>query len=60
MYSLSEQEKGDLGLVLPKKFIEARNDAIAKGLIKDDNIKAKFYLEVESLGPGGLGSELLG
>jgi hypothetical protein len=45
MYTLSEQEKGDLGLVLPKKFIKARNDAIAKGLIKDHSIKAVFNLD---------------
>ncbi len=37
MYSLSEQEEGDLGLMLPKIFIEARNSAKAKGLLPDNS-----------------------
>lgn len=39
MYCLSEQVEGDLGLMIPKKFIEARNDAISKGLIEDETKK---------------------
>ena len=41
MYSLSEQQQGHLGLMVPKKFIQARDIAIAKGLIsnhEDDNV----------------------
>lgn len=35
MYTLSEQEQGDLGLMIPKKFLEARSAAITKGLISN-------------------------
>jgi hypothetical protein len=53
MYTLSEQEKGDLGLMLPKKFIEARNDAIGKGLIKDHCANGIINLDHESIDPDG-------
>ncbi len=35
MYTLSEQVQGDLGLMIPKKFLEARSAATAKGLISN-------------------------
>lgn len=38
MYSLSEQQQGHLGLMVPKKFIEAKDIAIAQGLIEEDNV----------------------
>ena len=45
LYSLSEQEKGDLGLMLPKIFIEARNDSIARGFLKDQSNDNLIILE---------------
>ena len=35
LYSLSEQEASDLGLMCPKIFIKSRADSIAKGLLED-------------------------
>ena len=47
MYSLSEQVEGDLGLMIPKKFIEARNDAISKGLISDPSKKKDDLIVID-------------
>ena len=37
MYTLSEQQQGHLGLMIPTKFVEARASAVAKGLVEDDD-----------------------
>lgn len=66
MYILSEQEMGDLGLMLPKIFIKARNDAIMKGLVKDSNNGNVVVLDDDdddddngSVDPDGLKPEFL-
>jgi len=37
MYTLSEQEQGDLGLMIPRKFLEARAAATAQGIISNND-----------------------
>ena len=59
MYTLSEQEKGDLGLMLPKMFVKARQKATTKGLIKDHRENDVIVLDDESVDPDGLGPEFL-